>query len=43
MDDFEFLVQFLLGFERVNGQQKVYIQDKLLALQQQYSPSGFGS
>ncbi|KAK0388331.1 hypothetical protein NLU13_4576 [Sarocladium strictum] len=43
MDDFEFLVQFLLGFERVNGQQKVYIQDKLSALQQQYNHSSFGS
>ncbi|KAH8178826.1 fungal zn(2)-Cys(6) binuclear cluster domain-containing protein [Sarocladium implicatum] len=39
MEDFVFLVEFLLGFERINAQQKVYIQEKTQALREQWGIS----
>lgn len=37
MEDFVFLVEFLLGFERINAQQKAYIQEKMEALRAQWN------
>lgn len=41
MDDFLFLVKFLLSFERMPGEQRAYLKDKIHTLQKEHAEIGF--
>lgn len=43
MEDFEFLVQFMFGFERVDAQQKAFLEEKLDGLRRNHATMDFGS
>ena len=43
MEDFEFLVQFMFGFERVDAQQKAFLEEKLEGLRRNHDVMDFGA